>query len=220
MDRLIVIDLDETLVDRDAVVREWARETSRLHDQPELSDWLVAFDRHEGRPRDRESFLAGVAAKMGWQEPVEQLLAEWPMSFGSRYRLDQPTIQALRRARESGFRVAVVSNGDRERQQAKIDAMGLDALVDGCVISGEVGVRKPEPNIFEIAATRAGVSLDGTVWVIGDDPFADIGGGHRIGAKTIWVNRAGRPWPADMEEPHARFDNVAEAIDYASTTSH
>jgi HAD superfamily hydrolase (TIGR01549 family) len=72
-------------------------------------------------------------------------------------------VDALRRARHSGFRIAVVSNGDARRQRAKINAMCLEDIVDGCVISGEVGVRKPDRRIFEIAAERAGADLDGRV---------------------------------------------------------
>jgi FMN phosphatase YigB (HAD superfamily) len=211
---LILIDLDETLVDRDAVLRQWALETTDAEGRPDLADWLIAHDRHEGRVRDRASFLGGVAAKFGWDAPVEQLLIEWPMTFGSRYRLDDATADALRRARDSGFRVAVVSNGDGPRQRSKISAMGLDAFVDACVVSGEVGVRKPDRRIFEIAAERAGADLDGQSWVIGDDPVADIGGGLQIGAEIIWVNRGGKHWPDGVAEPHASFDEPVAAIDY------
>lgn len=214
MSRLIVIDLDETLVDRDAVLQQWALEITRAEGRPDLAQWLIAYDRHEGRVRDRASFLSGVAAKFGWDAPVEQLLTEWPTTFGSRYRLDDTAVDALRRARHSGFRIAVVSNGDARRQRAKIDAMCLDDLVDGCVVSGEVGIRKPDRRIFEIAAERAGADLDGPVWVIGDDPVADIGGGLQIGAETIWVNRGRQPWPAGVVKPHASFEDPVTAIEY------
>lgn len=223
MTNLLLIDLDETLVDRDAVLQEWARETARAAGQPELADWLIAYDKAEGRVRDRASFLAGVVAKLGWQQTVEQLLAEWPAMFGSRYRLDATVADALGRARQAGFRIAVVSNGDAGRQRAKIEAMRLGELVDGCVVSGEAGVRKPDARIFEIAAERAGAGLDDQVWLIGDDPVADIGGGRAIGAETIWVNRSHKLWPAGLPEPHARFDNPVRAIEhvlYAASPAH
>lgn len=214
MTGLLLIDLDETLVDRDAVLQEWALETARAEERPELADWLIAYDRVQGRVRDRPSFLAGVAAKFGWQKPVEQLLAEWPAMFGSRYQLDERVAAVLHRARRAGFRIAVVSNGNADRQQAKIEAMRLSELVDGCVVSGEIGVRKPDPRIFEVAAERAGAKLDGQVWVVGDDPVADIGGGHGINATTIWVHRSHTQWPVDLREPHARFDDPVRAIEH------
>ncbi|WP_256838933.1 HAD family hydrolase [Ornithinimicrobium faecis] len=214
MTSLLLIDLDETLVDRDAVLQDWAWETARAEGRLELADWLIAYDRAEGRVRDRASFLAGVAATFGWQQPVEQLLAEWPAMFGARYQLDEMVAAALRRARQAGFRIAVVSNGDVGRQRAKIEAMRLSELVDGCVVSGEIGVRKPDPRIFEIAAERAGTNLDGQVWVIGDDPVADIGGGHGINARTIWVNRSHKHWPSGHLEPQAHFDDPVRAIEH------
>ena len=214
MSRLICIDLDETLVDRDAVLRQWALETTRAEGRPELAEWLIAYDRHEGRVRDRTSFLTGVASKFGWDAPIQQLLSEWPRTFGARYRLDRHAAEALRRAKLHGFRVAVVSNGDGPRQRAKINAMRLEDYVDACVVSGEVGVRKPDRRIFEIAAEHAGADLNGSVWVIGDDPGADIGGGLQIGAETIWVNRGRKHWPSDVAAPHATFDDPVTAINY------
>ncbi len=212
MQGLILVDLDETLVDRDAVVRAWVHDAA----EGDLTDvaWLVVHDRVNGRVRDRESFLSGVAERLGWLTPVEELLMSWPSAFGSRYRIDPSVAAALARARTGGFRVAVVSNGDAVRQRAKVEAMGLTDLVDAVVISGELGVRKPDPRIFAAAARAAGSDLSGATWVLGDDPVADLQGARSIGATAVWVNRAGRPWPADLPRPDAEFADPAVALDH------
>lgn len=212
MTGLILVDLDETLVDRDAVVRAWAHDAAK-GDPTEVA-WLVAHDRVNGRVRDRESFLSGVAERLGWTTPVEELLMSWPSAFGRRYSLDPRVAAALARARTEGLRVAVVSNGDAARQRAKVEAMVLADLVDAVVISGELGVRKPDPRIFAAAARAAGTDLTGAMWVLGDDPVADLQGARSIGAAAVWVNRAGRPWPADLPRPDAEFDDPAVALDH------
>lgn len=214
MHGLILLDLDETLVDRDAVLRAWADEIASAAGEPGIAEWLIAHDRQDGKVRQRDSFLSGVAARLGWDTPVEDLLANWPNMFGARYRLEPAVSEALTYARTLGFRLCVVSNGDTQRQRAKIEAMGLDALVHACVVSGEVGVRKPDRRIFEIAAQKAGSDLIDKVWVIGDDPVADIGGAAQIGAKSLWVNRSGREWPSELPPPHATFSHPIAALEY------
>ena len=211
---LILIDLDETLVDRDAVLRAWAHEVASTHGQPESAEWLIGYDRHDGKVRDRESFLIGVAEALGWDSPVDELLANWPTMFGARYRLERSVADALTHARASGFRVAVVSNGDARRQRAKVEAMRLADLVDAVVISGEVGIRKPDRGIFEAAAQGAGADLEGETWILGDDPVADLGGARSIGARGVWVNRTGRVWPADLPPPDAEFLDPVAALMY------
>lgn len=211
---LIMLDLDDTLVDREAVLRAWADEVATAAGQTHLADWLVAYDRQDGKLRQRESFLSGVAARLGWDTPLDDLLASWPSVFGSRYRLERAVSEALAHAHTAGFRLAVVSNGETRTQRAKVDAMSLEDLVDGCVISGEIGIRKPDRRIFEIAAQRAGADFTGEVWVVGDDPVADIGGAARIGAHGLWVNRNGRDWPPQLPRPHATFSEPVAAIEH------
>lgn len=200
------------LVDRSAVVHAWALDAAE--GDPTKVAWLVAHDQVRGRVRDRESFLSDAAEKLGWTAPVEKLLMSWPGAFGGQYRLDSSVAAALTRARTAGFRVAVVSNGDAARQRAKVEAMALTDLVNAVVISGELGFRKPDPRIFAAAARAAGTDLFQATWVLGDDPEADMQGARSIGATAVWVNRARRPWPADLARPDAEFTDPVVAIDH------
>ncbi|MEU3521166.1 HAD hydrolase-like protein, partial [Streptomyces sp. NPDC006654] len=55
-----------------------------------------------------------------------------------------------------------------------------------------------------------GLNLTDGGWMIGDNPAADIGGGHMAGLRTIWVR--GRPWPDLLPAPHRTVDDVTDAI--------
>jgi FMN phosphatase YigB (HAD superfamily) len=55
---------------------------------------------------------------------------------------------------------AIVTNGMTDNQREKIYHTGLASLVDAWCISGEVGIRKPDRGIFELAAQRCGTRLD------------------------------------------------------------
>lgn len=90
---------------------------------------------------------------------------------------------ALRRAGELGA-VGVLTNGDGALQRAKLDDHGLDALVDAVVVSNEVGHRKPEAAIFDVAADR--LPADVHVYV-GDSYEDDIAPASEAGFVPVHV---------------------------------
>jgi putative hydrolase of the HAD superfamily len=75
---------------------------------------------------------------------------------------DLAMIAAVRRARGAGVRTALVSNSwGVQRYPRSL----FDELFDGVVISGEVGMRKPAPAMYELGAERAGVAPGRCVYV-------------------------------------------------------
>ncbi|MCT1464747.1 HAD family hydrolase, partial [Corynebacterium sanguinis] len=96
---------------------------------------------------------------------------------------------ALRDLRGAGWKVGIVTNGLVDNQEGKIRQLGLDALLDGWVISAEVGVRKPARRIFEILASRLACPLNG--WMIGDSVEIDVMGGRAAGLRTAHIARDG-----------------------------
>ena len=69
------------------------------------------------------------------------------------YEPDEPMLAAVARARASGIRTGLISNSWGTR---RYDRALLAELFDGVVISGEVGMRKPAPEIYRLGAERAG----------------------------------------------------------------
>ena len=70
--------------------------------------------------------------------------------------------------------------GAREREQA---LYGFEDLCDEIVYSHEVGCRKPDPRIYEIACERLGVSAARTVFL--DDVQANVDGALAVGLEGI-----------------------------------
>lgn len=88
------------------------------------------------------------------------------------------------------YKTGILSNGAYASQLAKIRSLKMDELVDEVIISGQYGIAKPDPRIFEIAAEKLGVSCSETVFV-GDMFFTDIVGAHTAGMKPVWFDPAG-----------------------------
>lgn len=100
----------------------------------------------------------------------------------------------LRDLRGRGLRLGVVSNWDTRLKRIGA-GLGLDRLVDFLVISAEVGVRKPDPRIFEEALRRAGVRPEEALHV-GDLPDEDVEGARRAGVRPVLIEREKRIAPA------------------------
>ena len=96
----------------------------------------------------------------------------------------------LSKVNDAGILTAVVTNNSPESQRERLAIVGLDEEVDAVVISGELGVAKPEPGPFREALNRLGVAAEET-WHVGDDLTTDVAGAKNAGLFAVWLNRHG-----------------------------
>jgi putative hydrolase of the HAD superfamily len=208
---LLLVDLDNTLIDRAGAFDRWARDfaSARGGDAAD-AQWLTAADRDGLEPRER---LAGlIAERFGLGAGDESgVLAELRGGLVGQLAADDAVIRALHRARAAGWAPFVVTNGTVAQQERKLRHTGLDREVAGWVVSEGAGLRKPDPAIFRFAAAQAGQSLDGG-WMIGDSAQADIEGARSVGLPGVWLHR-GRPWPLTSSEPGHVADSFPDAVD-------
>lgn len=100
---------------------------------------------------------------------------------------------ALEALRASGWRTALLTNGDPSVQAEKVRVLGLEAFVDHIVYACEHAPDgKPAREPFLEVLRRLHVGSDAAV-MVGDDPVNDIAGARALGIRTIFLARAGRP---------------------------
>jgi putative hydrolase of the HAD superfamily len=99
--------------------------------------------------------------------------------FGA-LREDKRMLAAVRRARAAGIRTGLVSNS---MGSGRYDRSAFGELFDGVVISGEVGMHKPQPEIFLLGAERAGVAPEECVFV--DDLRENCVGAEAVGMTAV-----------------------------------
>jgi putative hydrolase of the HAD superfamily len=186
---LLLIDLDNTLIDRTAGFKAWALSRFGESEVP----WLVEADRDGYEPR--ESLAIKISSRYGVDQ--RDILADLRAGMIDHIVLDPSVAAALTEAAEAGYVPFIVTNGTVKQQEAKLRRTGLDRLVAGWVVSEGAGVRKPDRRIFELAATAAGLPLSGAGWMVGDNSELDVGGGVGAGLRTAWVS-LGRTWPAAL----------------------
>ena len=83
------------------------------------------------------------------------------------------------------YKIAVVTNGLTSVQKPRFENSELKKFVDTYVISEEVGVSKPQPEIFQLACDRIGKFDKSEILVIGDNFRSDIVGGFNFGVHRV-----------------------------------
>jgi len=88
----------------------------------------------------------------------------------------------------------MVSNaGDAQDVDALVEQHGLGEFFEFVLVSARVGIRKPDPRIFQMAMERMGATPEKTL-MVGDTLGADILGARHAGIKSVWITRrADRP---------------------------
>lgn len=208
---LLLIDLDNTLIDRDAAFRRATGIFLDAHGLP-ASDVDTVMELDASGYTDRAVLASAIGARYGLDPGA--VLAFLRRGAREHAVITPDTRRALLDARASGHRVVIVTNGLTDQQTGKIVNAGLDVLVDGWTVSEAVGAKKPDPAIFHAAAASIGEPLDGA-WVIGDRDDADIAGAAALGLSSVWLH-LGREWTLPGLTPTRTAATVAEAIGYAA----
>ena len=171
----------------------------RRHDVPfeRFVNALRQVDRHwrtiayrEGRELPTRDRFARVADVLELDDPeLAPLLTDVHMGLletVARFVPHHPeTLAALRQR----VRIGLCSNFSHTPTALSVlDRAGLQPHIDAIVVSHDVGIRKPRPEIF--AATLAALAVPAEQAIhVGDNLDADVAGADGVGLRTIWITR-------------------------------
>jgi putative hydrolase of the HAD superfamily len=153
-----------------------------------------------GDPRALEyvrSLERGEVSEEGFAERFGELLELEPQRrtglvdrmFGH-IRPDDEMVAALKRARSQGVRTGLISNS---MGAGRYDRSTFPELFDGVVISGEEGMHKPQPEIYELGCERVGLAPADCVFV--DDLRENCEGAEAVGMTAVLHRGAERTLP-------------------------
>jgi putative hydrolase of the HAD superfamily len=156
-----------------AVMREWLgiTEGELARDNP-----VAALERGEiGVPHFEDELAARLAERSGRSVQARGLLGRMFAEFAH-----APAMSSLvLRAKQAGLRTGLLSNSWGNEYPRE----GWDEMFDAIVISGEVGMRKPEPEIFAHALELLGVRADEAVFV--DDLLPNVEAARGLGLVAV-----------------------------------
>jgi HAD superfamily hydrolase (TIGR01549 family) len=110
---------------------------------------------------------------------------------------------------EAEIATALVTNSSTRTQLAKLEAVGLESAFDVVVISGSIGVAKPDVAIFEAALCRLRLTSR-DVWHVGDSLSTDVAGAAAAGIPSVWLNRNRRQIAPSDPRPDLEISSLRE----------
>jgi 2-haloacid dehalogenase len=213
--RWATFDCYGTLVDWRAGIRA---ELSRLFGEAEAERLLERY--HDVEPRvQRErpgasyrdvmaSVLEELATERGVALPPEERdslgrsLPGWPVF---------PEVpDALAEARSRGWKLAALTNSDRDLIDASLEAIGVP--FDGTVAASEIGSYKPAHGHWRTFYEATGA--DGDLHVhVAQSHFHDIAPANELGIKTVWINRLGEEHSPPPTRELSNLNGLANVLD-------
>ena len=165
--------------------------------QAYIDECGVPQDRRDEAHRHLDSEFADAAL---WVDPVP----------GSR--------EGLQSLADAGVRLGIISNADGmmgpRLEQLELCQVGPGIGVDiECVVdSGNVGVMKPDPRIFQAAIDLLGLEPD-QVWYVGDMPAIDVVGARRAGIRPYLMD----PLGLHLDAGYERISSLAALAELIAT---
>ncbi len=207
----VLFDLDDTLVDRN-MARD--RFFSFLLDtyfpdlKPEGAAWSERMDTLRGLDRAGRGSKAAIHDYLFGERPAMpatdfvQLMRGKIAGYASWVEGAESLLRCLQARKHP---MALVTNGS-ESQRDKIEALEASRYFEAVLISGEVGIAKPDPRIFRQALSQLNAAPGRSVFV-GDSMKHDIAGARNAGMMTVYIKK-GKAEDAD----HAACDLVVSDL--------
>ena len=144
------------------------------------------FELERGRITEAE-FLGAIEAELGGDVKLESMRE----TYFANLRPNEPMIAYMRDLRDRGLRMALLTNNVREWEphwRAKIPQ--IDQIFEVIVDSGFVGMRKPDPAIYELTVERLGDGLAAKECVFVDDIDVNCDAAAALGMHPVQFHNA------------------------------
>lgn len=211
---VISFDLDGTLIRYERSPGDVLRASfDRLDIEPIFSveEYYARFDEFAATADSMDELRADCFGTLASEHGYERRLgSEVAAAFDD--ERDQSRVELVPGAADllaelaRAHRLAIVTNGARDAQRAKIDAVSLDRWVETVVIAGHDAPPKPDPEPFERALQSLGAT-PATAVHVGDSLETDIAGACAAGLASIWLSE--RTDTGDYD-PTVRVDSLGE----------
>lgn len=192
--KAIFFDFDDTLQSRKGAYRLYCESFLDKY-FPNISEEerLIKLDEMEehvdGGYKDREVYFPEMIELWQWENhpPLQELYDSFNYDFGKHIVMLDGAIDVLKEIKKRGYVLGCITNGVSSLQNIKLDTAGIRDIFDVVVVSGDLGIYKPDRRIFDEAIRRAGVKNEEALFV-GDHPVNDIQGALGADMQAVRMN--------------------------------
>ena len=145
-------------------------------------------------------------------EAIRQALAGMYSVSQANWKAEEDAHPTLGWLRQQGYSLGLISNaGDDADVQTLVDQADLRSYFDVILTSAALGIRKPNPLIFQTALRQWGYSPSQAA-MVGDSLGADILGAKNAGLYSIWITRRAETSANRSHEDTIQPDAVISAL--------
>ena len=109
------------------------------------------------------------------------------------------------------YHLHLITNGLQEVQDTKLTLSGMKPYFETLTVSEEVGVKKPNPEIFHYALRKANATAEESL-MIGDEMAVDIDGARAVGMDTLFFNPTGAEVAGERTFEVRRLVEIAHCL--------
>lgn len=110
-------------------------------------------------------------------------LAAMRRDFFAGDALNESLVDYIQRLRQADYRTGILSNFGDDARHVWTEVYPFIQYFDGIVISAEVGVMKPDPTIYHMAAESVGVDVQEALFI--DDFVENVEGAKKVGMQAL-----------------------------------
>lgn len=205
MIKVILWDIDGTLLDFGQAENYAMKKCFSVLEMGECTDAMVEryaaintkyWERLERNEITKQEVLIGRFREFFENEglPLEKAQLfneEYQIRLGDKVFFNDNAKTLVEELKAQGFVQLAVTNGTLAAQRRKLAASGFDILLDGAVISDEIGVQKPNIGFFECTfgiLAKIGTYQKDEIVIVGDSLTSDMQGGNNAGIVCCWYN--------------------------------
>lgn len=188
--KAVIFDLDQTLLDRSTSLKNfihWQTNFLQLVPEDQKSDFINRFielDANGSVWKDR--VYAQLIQEFEIKEySVNELLQIYIQDFNKFSTSFLDVEETIKKLNRNGIKLGLISNGKTPFQEHNFRALGIHCYFQSVLVSEAVGLRKPDPAIFQLACEQLAVKVDEAIF-IGDNYEVDIEGGRDAGLHAIY----------------------------------
>lgn len=227
MYKTIIFDLDNTLINYELCEYESMKKTLQEHDifvddEAGLERFWEVYPEHSYRywidfvsggkiKSIRELLVNTFRDALERDDRLHELLADAYWDYFCHTCIFEEGAEELLDQLKGNYQLGIITNGISDSQGKRLRAGGIDDLFEAVVISDEVGLRKPDEGIFEIALRELNAKRHEVLYV-GDSVDDDLVGAMNAGIDFCFYNRKEVSMPEGMS---AKFviQELQELID-------